>query len=118
MAKCNICNRRWFFSSQVKCDCKSKQLKARATHFPVQRSIQNTTETRSNTNDMNHHYLHQQNLQSTLLYSSHESIEPCDTRHNSPSYQSTDSSPSYCNSSSDSSYSSSSDSSSSSSSWD
>lgn len=23
MAKCNICNRRWWFSSQVKCDCKS-----------------------------------------------------------------------------------------------
>ena len=29
MAKCNICNRRWWFSAQVKCDCKSKQLKQR-----------------------------------------------------------------------------------------
>jgi len=68
VAKCNICNKRWFFSSQVKCDCKAKQLKARATHFNTvpQPDIKRTGSGNSSSN-LSSGYMHQQN---TMLLAS------------------------------------------------
>lgn len=65
MAKCNICNRRWWFSSQVKCDCKSRQLKQR---IKVEQEVWQN--------------VHLQNLYTQHLHTSHSTHEkttsPCD----------------------------------------
>lgn len=109
MTKCSICNRRWFFSSKVKCNCKAEQLKVRAAALPVRRSIQNN-------NDIALFAMHQQE---TLKQQHSDFSEPCRTELPSSGFRSFDLSASHCNSLHDSSSSSSYDSgSTSSSSWD
>jgi len=113
MIKCSICNRRWFFSSKVKCNCKAEQLKVHAAALPVRRSIQN-----NNDNDIALFAMHQQE---TLKQQYSDFSEPCRTELPSSSFRSFDLSPPHCNSSHDSSYESSSSydsGSTSSSSWD
>lgn len=122
MAKCSICNRRWFFSSKVKCNCKAEQLKLRAAVLPVRRSVQHTN--CNNDTDIALLAMHQQNLYK--IQQQHlDASEGCRTSIPSSEYRSFDSNPSHCNPSHDSSSSSSSESSSSydsgssfSSSWD
>lgn len=119
MAKCSICNRRWFFSSKVKCNCKAEQLKVRAAILPATRSVQHTNY--NNNTDVTLLAMHQQNINQMQ----HSDVsEPCRIKRSSE-YRIFDSSPSHCNSSHDSSSSSSLESSSSydsgsssSSSWD
>lgn len=110
MAKCSICNRRWFFSSKVKCTCRADQLKNRAVTSPAQRSIQHTNY--NNDTDIALLAMHQQNI--NQIQQQHSDIsEGCRTGIPSSEYRFFDSSPSHCNSSHDSSSSSSSESSSS-----
>lgn len=120
MAKCSICNRSWWFSSKVKCNCKAEQLKVRAAFLPSRRSIQNTNY--NNDNDIALQVMYEQQINQHL----HSDVsEGCRTGLPSPEYRSFDMSSSYCHSSHNSSSSSSSESSSSydsgsssSSSWD
>lgn len=107
MAKCSICNRRWFFSSKVKCNCKAEQLKVRAAILPTTRSVQHTNY--NNDTDIALLAMHQQNINQMQQHS--DVSEPC--RIERSEYRIFDSSPSHCNSSHDSSSSSSSESSSS-----
>ncbi|WP_143223183.1 hypothetical protein [Acinetobacter sp. ANC 4973] len=99
MIKCSICNRRWFFSSKVKCNCKAEQLKVQAAALPVRRSIQN-----NNDNDIALFAMHQQE---TLKQQYSDFSESCRTELPSSGFRSFDLSPSHCNSLHDSSSSSS-----------
>ena len=105
MAKCSICNRSWWFSSKVKCNCKIEQLKVRAAVLPVRSSFQNTNY--NNDNDIALQVMYQQQINQHL----HSDVfEGCRTELPSSEYRNFDTSPSDCHSSHNSSKSSSSES--------